>query len=373
MTIRDEEGAPCFGRGVLVSPWDNADPRDHRELLGSRHRSLLREFAVRIRSSLLSSVRGRIPRNKILFALGAVVLASLTTAVSAPATPNMNGAPREPAVLRDQVVHLFDRLDHVSQVIENVGADIEWARARISELSLQIEAKQQILNRRAAEAYMAGLAGGFDSALGASSFTDLQDAFAFLDAVSQRDHDVLIALERRKAEIERQQVRLEALEVELRGRRERLQATVADLVEKLQQQEALQERTEESVQDVGSVGGSPSSSPPPSPPAPTVAPPRRVVMALIRDRFASLGARATDIALCVAARESNFDPLAVNPATGAVGVFQFIPSTWASLSELAARGGASVFDARSNVAVAAWTVGHYGWHPWRSAAEDCGV
>jgi phage shock protein A len=310
-----------------------------------------------------------------VLALGAIVFASLTTAAQASAAPNMKGAgaAREPAVLREQVVHLFDRLDHLSNVIENVGADIEWARARITELSRQIEATQQLLNRRAAEAYMAGVAGGFDSALGASSFTDLQDALVFLDAVSQRDHDVLVALEQRKAEIQRQRVRLEALEVQLRGRRERLQATVADLVEKLQQQEALRQRSQERTQEVGSVDGSPSSSPPASPPVPTLSPPREVVVALIRDRFASLGPNATDIALCVAERESNIDPLAVNPATGAAGVFQFIPSTWASLSELAGRGGASVFDARSNVAVAVWTVAHYGWHPWRSAAGDCGV
>jgi soluble lytic murein transglycosylase-like protein len=161
--------------------------------------------------------------------------------------------------------------------------------------------------------------------------------------------------------------------MDLRARRERLEATAADLVEKLQQQEALRERAEESTLDVDSTGGSPSSSPPPSPPAPTLAPPREVVKALIRDRFASLGAKTTDVALCVAERESNFDALAVNPTTGAAGVFQFLPSTWESLSELAGRGGASVFDARSNVAVAAWTVARYGWHPWRSAAGDCGV
>jgi uncharacterized protein YlxW (UPF0749 family) len=330
------------------------------------------EGVVRIRCSLLSSVRGRIRRNRIVVAVGAILLASLMTAVHAPAAPNLKGAAREPAALRDQVARLFDRLDHVSQVLESLGADIEWSRSRISELSRQIAAKQELLNRRAAEAYMVGVAGGFDSALGASSFTDFQDALVFLDAVSQRDHDVLIALEQRKAEIKRQQVRLEALEVELRARRERLEATAADLVEKLHRQ-ALRERTEESAVDAGSPGGSPSASPPPAPPAPTLVPPRAVVRAMIRDRFASLGPRSTDVALCVAERESNFDPLAVNTATGAAGVFQFIPSTWESLSALAGRGGASVFDARSNVAVAAWTVAHYGWHPWRSAAGDCGV
>jgi Transglycosylase SLT domain len=333
---------------------------------------VFRKVVVRIGSPLLISVRGRIPRNRIVLALGAVVLASLTTAVRAPATPNMQGGARESASLRHQVIHLFDRLDHVSQVIEKVGADIEWARVRIAELSGQIEAKQELLNDRAAEAYM-GLAGGFESALAASSVTELRDTLEFIDAISQRDHDVLVALERRKAEIEQQQTRLEGLEVELRERRERLQATAADLVEKLQEQEALRARSGGSAQDVGSAGGSSSSSPTPEPPAPTLAPPRAVVIALIRDRFGSRGARTTDVALCIAERESNFDPLVVNPATGAAGVFQFMPSTWASLSVMAGWGGASVFDARANVAVAAWTVAHYGWHPWRSVAADCGV
>jgi hypothetical protein len=323
---------------------------------------------VRIRCSLLSSDRGRNHRGRIVLALGAILLASLLTAIQAPATPHMEGTAREPSgSLREQVVRLFDRLDHLSSVIEGVQADIAWAQDRISELTGEIEAHQQLLNQRAAEAYMAGAAGGLESMLGANSFTDLQDAVEFLDAISERDHDVLVSLEKRKVEIERQQVRLEGLEVELQGRRERLEATAADLVEKLERQQALH-RAEETA----SADGDPSSSPPPSPPAPTLAPPRSVVIALIRDRFASLGSGTTDVALCVAERESNFDPLAVNPATGAAGVFQFIPSTWASLSDLAGLSGASVYDARANVGVAAWTVAHYGWHPWRSEAEDCG-
>jgi len=309
-----------------------------------------------------------------VLALGAIVLASLLTAVQAPATPHMEGSARERTKsLQEQVVRLFDRLDHVSSVIESVQADIAWAKGRISELSGLIEAQQQLLNQRAAEAYMAGPAGGLDSVLGASSFTDFQDALVFLDAISQRDHDVLVSLEQRKVEIQLEQARLEELEVELRGRRERLEATAADLVEKLQRQQALlRAQAEESALDA-SADGDPSSTPPPSPPAPTLAPPRAVVIALIRDSFASLGSKATDVALCVAERESNFDPLAVNPVTGAAGVFQFMPSTWASLSELAGLAGSSVYDASANVAVAAWTVAHYGWHPWRSEAEDCGV
>ena len=310
------------------------------------------------------------PTFRVVLALAAIVLPSLMSAVRAPATPHMEVAARAPEDLRQQVVRLFEELDEVKQAIETVQAEAAWVRERISVLSRQIEARQQLLNQRAAEAYMGERAVGFDSVLGAGSFTDLQDSLEFLDAVSQRDHEVLVSLEERKQEVQRQRVRLGALEEQLRGKQERLEAAAASLVERLRQQHArLRALPEESL----SAGGSddPTHSPPQGPPVPSVVPGRAAVVALIRDHFASLGSKTEAVALCVAEAESNFDPLAENPSTGAAGVFQFLPSTWVDLSELAGRGGASVFDARANVAVTAWTVGEYGWHPWSSVAEAC--
>jgi hypothetical protein len=303
-------------------------------------------------------------------AIGAILLASMP-AVQALATPHMKSASREPEVLHQQVVGLFDQLDQVGQAIEGVQADIASARGRMTELLRQIVARQHMLDRRAAAAYMSLPAVGVDSLLGASSFTEVQDALEFLDAVSRRDQDVLLSLLHRKTEVELQRARLEGLEAELRGKAERLEATVAELVEKLQRQRVLlRQRAEELAQDNGS-GNPPTSPAPPPSPLPNPAPGPQAVAELIRKYFAPLGARNEEVALCVAEAESNLDPLAVNPTTGASGLFQFIPSTWASLSDLAGWGGASVFEARANAAVAAWTVAHYGWHPWRSAAEDC--
>jgi hypothetical protein len=314
------------------------------------------------------------PKIRVVLALGAIVFASLMPAARAPATPPLDAVTPVPEDLQQQVIRLFDQLDEVKQAIETVQAETAWVRERISELSGQIDARQELLNRRAAEAYMGERAVGFDSVLGAGSFTDLQDSLEFLDAVSERDHEVLVSLEERKAEVERQQIRLEALEEELREKQERLEATATGLVEKLRQRHApLRQRAEPNASDSGSDGAPPSSPPAASPPAPSVVPGREAVIALIRDHFASLGSRTEGVALCVAEEESNFDPLAENPSTGAAGVFQFLPSTWASLSELAGSGGASVFDARANVAVAAWTVAKYGWHPWSSVAETCGI
>ncbi len=78
----------------------------------------------------------------------------------------------------------------------------------------------------------------------------------------------------------------------------------------------------------------------------------------------TLGKQNYHMAMCVAQRESKFDPNAYNPNSGASGVFQFIPSTWAWASEAAGYGGKSPFKAKANVGTAAWVVANYGWAPW---------
>ena len=65
-----------------------------------------------------------------------------------------------------------------------------------------------------------------------------------------------------------------------------------------------------------------------------------------------------DDALSVIYCESRGDPNAVNPRTGAAGLFQFMPSTWEWASSNAGLAGASVFNAEANVASAAWLVNH---------------
>lgn len=68
--------------------------------------------------------------------------------------------------------------------------------------------------------------------------------------------------------------------------------------------------------------------------------------------------------------ESNGDPNAYNPYSGASGLFQFLPSTWASTAPQAGYGGYSVFDPEANVASAAWLgnryeqLGLYFWQAW---------
>lgn len=77
-----------------------------------------------------------------------------------------------------------------------------------------------------------------------------------------------------------------------------------------------------------------------------------------------------DGALTVIQCESNGDPNAYNPYSGASGLFQFLPSTWATTSPRAGFDGASVFDPEANVGTAAWLTSYYEsrgsnpWSPW---------
>lgn len=68
--------------------------------------------------------------------------------------------------------------------------------------------------------------------------------------------------------------------------------------------------------------------------------------------------------------ESNGDPDAYNPYSGASGLFQFIPSTWATTAPRAGYPDASPFEPEANVASAAWLAneyqkeGKYYWQAW---------
>ena len=85
---------------------------------------------------------------------------------------------------------------------------------------------------------------------------------------------------------------------------------------------------------------------------------------LVTTFFASADVdRAMRILTC----ESNGDPNAVNPTSGAAGLFQHIPRFWEERSSKAGYGGSDIFDPVANIAVAAWLAydaGAGGWHHW---------
>jgi hypothetical protein len=101
----------------------------------------------------------------------------------------------------------------------------------------------------------------------------------------------------------------------------------------------------------------PAPAPPP-PPAP--GPAGGSIQQIILDAFAPLGPGAEQWALRVAKCESGYNPNAVNRSSGASGLFQFLPSTWASLPQ----HNQSVFNPVANAQAAAVLYQRSGPNQW---------
>lgn len=86
---------------------------------------------------------------------------------------------------------------------------------------------------------------------------------------------------------------------------------------------------------------------------------------IIRSAAAAWGADPNQL-LRVAWCESRYNPYAVNARSGAAGLFQFMPATWAANSIRAGYAGASVFDAVASANVAA-----YMFHNGQAAQWSC--
>lgn len=82
------------------------------------------------------------------------------------------------------------------------------------------------------------------------------------------------------------------------------------------------------------------------------------VPAMIRQTFGPYAGRALAVARC----ESGFNPSARNSSSGAMGVFQFMPSTWRSTSY----AGYSPYNAWANIQAAhqVFVRDGYSWGEW---------
>ncbi len=80
----------------------------------------------------------------------------------------------------------------------------------------------------------------------------------------------------------------------------------------------------------------------------------------IHNAFANLGDRALQWAFNVAWCESRYHPNSVNSSSGAAGLFQFLPSTWAFTPQHAS----SPFDPVANSFAAAWLYSRDGPSQW---------
>jgi regulator of protease activity HflC (stomatin/prohibitin superfamily) len=89
-------------------------------------------------------------------------------------------------------------------------------------------------------------------------------------------------------------------------------------------------------------------------------PPPAYIAKIITDAFSPLGQDAVVWAMRIAYCESRYHPNSVNSDSGASGLFQFMPGTWAGTPW----ASQSPFDPVANAQAAAWLYSHFGPGRW---------
>jgi hypothetical protein len=186
--------------------------------------------------------------------------------------------------------------------------------------------------------------------LGSSSISDALTRVGDLASAAQQASRTRRALNKDLASLSTQKTQLVSDRKHQIDTRQQLEDQFNQLVqlEAQRQQQAQQ-----------ALGQATAAAPPAAPPA--MAPSGGgSIQDIILTAFAPLGAGAQQWALRIAKCESGYNPNAVNRSSGASGLFQFMPSTWAHLPW----AGQSVFNPVANAQAAAYYYQHSGPGPW---------
>ena len=260
--------------------------------------------------------------------------------------------------------------------LTQAAKDVVAANAAQEDLSKQLADAQEQLNERVTAAYELGPAASIDLFLGAQTAADFASAQVYAANTFQVDDSSVSEVAMLKAALAESTARREAKQQDLAGSVGHVQALAAAaaadavdarrragaaglVVRRLEKQlEAARAAAAAALAQYlgsGGVGVGCASG---------------TVHDLIVQSFSPLGQDQVNTALAIATRESNcrpdaYNPLEVPPYGNASGVFQILtPGIWEPWSQQCRYGGASPFDAKANVAVAACVVTTQGWWPW---------
>ena len=162
-----------------------------------------------------------------------------------------------------------------------------------------------------------------------------------------------------------------AADVAYRAELDRIETAAAEAAEQARQEERGTTTTSNPISS-SSTTASPTSPSNTLPPPPSIGDePLKPAVERWRPTVASyFPSNLVDPALRIIQCESLGDPDAYNPYSGASGLFQFLPGTWAVIAPKAGYEGASPFEAEPNIATAAWLAAYYQslgrspWTPW---------
>jgi Transglycosylase SLT domain len=273
---------------------------------------------------------------------------------------------------------ITDREGAVKQRLADASVSITRLDAQVRALESSIVETQQRSDRERAQLHIlarvlyAQPAGDnlLMTVLSAGSVSEAFTRMGDLSSAAQQASRTRGALDRDLARLSAQKAQL----VSDRQRQIGVQAQLQQEFDKLVEMEA--QRVEQArlaaLNTPKPAPAAPAATPPPAtvrpapPPAPAPPPPPAPgpaggsIQQIILDAFAPLGPGAQQWALRVAKCESGYNPNAVNRSSGASGLFQFLPSTWASLPQ----HNQSVFNPVANSQAAAVLYQRSGPNQW---------
>lgn len=326
--------------------------------------------------------------------------------------------------IEQQLAESIARMNELAEELSRVGADIDRIATQVGYADVELAGIQSDIEDQAVDAYMTVVASPsvtvvnsstVEEALVASSVVEdvVADGRLTVGQLSAQRKDLEALKEKFLADQDDYQALKEEMDAEVANYTslfEQADSEVAQAIRTAQQAEqeyaaaltaveiARDKEAERKRQDARAGSGTTTTSPPttsgggsgstptnpanPTTTAPTTPPttsggggggpwnhPPSVEQwrGLVSAYFP---ANRVEEALAIMDCESNGDPNAHNPYSGAAGLFQFLPGTWASTSPQAGFAGASVYDAEANIGSAAWlgsyyeSRGDYFWRPW---------
>lgn len=306
------------------------------------------------------------------------------------AVANRDEIERQLADSIEKMNELAEKLSKVGVTVDRLSSQVGYADARLAGIESDIE-------DQAVNAYMKVVASPTVAVVGSSSMTQLLVAGSMVGDVVAQERDTagelhakrndLVSLQdtyrSQQAEFQDLQDQIDSEIAHFTALYEEADAAVADAIREadaaaqayrdtLSAIEAARareaERQRQESRDTTTTSTATTTTPSPT----TTSPPDSTTSSTVKtwkhppavERWRTLvsqwfpGGRV-DEALAIIGCESKGDPEAVNPYSGAAGLFQFLPSTWATTAPLAGFAGYSALDPEANIASAAWLANRY--------------
>jgi peptidoglycan hydrolase CwlO-like protein len=291
-----------------------------------------------------------------------------------------------------------DRLDEAQRRRDLIADSLVRVGEQIVARELELGVGRERARERLAGMYMRADARGGLIVLSGRAITDLPTQVAYLGALADEDREVISELaasradlvrlteeirasleaqeavvadlaaevETRIADVEAAQSRVDGLEAQWQREEEERRRRAEEERRRQEEEARRQAEAEEAARqeaEAALAAAAAAAAAEGWKPGAGVEPWRGLVRQYFPDRL-------VEEAMRVMKCESGGNPLAVNPYSGASGLFQHLPYYWPSRTEKAGWSGADIFDGEANIAVSAWLVdqseraGKDSWSHW---------